>query len=84
MRHFELHPATLIAAHRAQRQGGPRVMGHYHSHPSGCAEPSAQDVADAEPGSLWMILGGGRARLWRAGQEGFGEVNLIFARLAPK
>jgi desampylase len=68
---FEIDPAALIAAHRAERAGGPRLVGHYHSHPSGSAEPSARDAAAAEPGSLWLILGGGEARLWRAGAQGF-------------
>ena len=28
-------PAALIAAHRAQRHGGPTLIGHFHSHPTG-------------------------------------------------
>jgi desampylase len=64
---FELDPAALLAAHRAMRAGGPRLVGHYHSHPSGRAVPSVCDAADAQPdGALWLILGGGEARLWRA------------------
>ncbi|MBB6192492.1 proteasome lid subunit RPN8/RPN11 [Sphingobium wenxiniae] len=67
-RHFELDPAVLIAAHRAARTGGPRIVGHYHSHPSGVAVPSAIDAASAAPdGSLWLILADGAARLWIAG-----------------
>lgn len=66
-RHFELDPAVLIAAYRAARQGGPAVLGHYHSHPSGVAEPSMTDAENSAPdGSLWLIVGGGAARLWRA------------------
>ena len=48
-RHFELDPAALIAAHRAARAGGPPIIGHYHSHPSGVAVPSATDTACAPP-----------------------------------
>jgi desampylase len=67
-RHFELDPAILIATHRAARSGGPEIVGHYHSHPSGYAEPSRADAASAAPdGSLWMIAGRGQARLWLAG-----------------
>lgn len=74
-RHFELDPAVLIAAHRGARKGGPAILGHYHSHPSGRAEPSATDAAGAAPdGSLWLILGGGAARLWSAGPDGQGGV----------
>ena len=72
-RHFELDPVVLIAAHRAARAGGARILGHYHSHPSGLAIPSTTDAACAIPDdSLWLIMGGGVARLWvaRAGQDG--------------
>lgn len=66
-RHFELDPATLIAAHKAQRAGGPRIVGHYHSHPSGLPVPSSTDADHAAPdGSLWLIVGGGEGRLWIA------------------
>lgn len=63
---FEIDPAALIAAHRAMRAGGPRLIGHYHSHPTGMAEPSARDAAAAVPGDFWLILGAGEARLWRS------------------
>ena len=43
---FAAAPAALFAALRAARAGGPAVIGHYHSHPSGQATPSATD-ADA-------------------------------------
>ena len=66
-RHFELDPVALLAAHKAARAGGPAVMGHYHSHPSGRPELSATDAACAAPdGSLWLIIGRGEARLWIA------------------
>lgn len=64
---FEIDPAALIAAHRAARAGGGGVIGHYHSHPTGLAEPSPRDAADAAPdGSIWLIAGGGRVTAWRA------------------
>lgn len=56
-RTFEIDPVQLLAAHRHARTAGPAVIGHYHSHPSGQAEPSATDAARAdEPGALWLIL----------------------------
>lgn len=68
---FEIDPAQLIAAHRAARSGGPTVLGSYHSHPGGIAEPSARDAAAAAPdGSLWLIIGAGSAKLWRATAQG--------------
>ena len=69
---FEIDPAALVAALRAERAGGARVVGCYHSHPSGIAEPSARDAADAAPnGWLWLIVGaGGPVRAWRAVENG--------------
>ena len=77
---FEVDPAMLIAALRAERTGGPTLIGHYHSHPRGRAEPSARDRAAAEPGRLWLILGGGEARLWLAVRGGFAEMELVTDR----
>lgn len=65
-RTFEIDPQSLFAAIRAERNGGPRMIGHYHSHPSGSAVPSACDAEMAEPGRCWLIVSGGDARLWRA------------------
>jgi desampylase len=66
-RAFEIDPAQLVAALRAERGGGPRVVGCYHSHPSGPPEPSPRDAEAAAPnGWLWLIVGGGQARLFRA------------------
>lgn len=76
---FEIDPAALFAAYRTQRNGGPRLIGHYHSHPSGDAVPSACDAAAAEPGSLWLILAGGVARAWRAGAGSFEELPIVSA-----
>ena len=70
-RRFEIDPAILLGAHRAERQGGPSILGCYHSHPIGSPMPSALDAADAEPnGWLWLILGRENVRLWRAVQHG--------------
>ncbi|USI73105.1 M67 family metallopeptidase [Sphingomonas morindae] len=66
-RQFELDPAALFAAMRAERAGGPRLLGHYHSHPFGPPTPSPRDAACAnDAGKLWLIIGLGEARLWRA------------------
>lgn len=71
-RHFEIDPAALIAAHRAARSGGAQVLGYYHSHPNGRAEPSAEDIAMAEQaGRIWAIIASGNVLLWRDGAEGF-------------
>ena len=80
---FEIDPAALLAAHRAARNGGPAPIGCYHSHPTGDPTPSPRDAADAAPdGSLWLIVAGGKARLFRALPHGalhdrFDAVELI-------
>ena len=70
--HFEVDPQALIDAHRAMRRGGAaRLVGYYHSHPSGPPEPSATDRAlAARDAMIWAIIGQGRVMLWRAGGDG--------------
>jgi proteasome lid subunit RPN8/RPN11 len=84
--HFELDPAALFAALRSARAGGPAIVGHYHSHPSGRAHPSPTDAAAAAAdGALWLIVGGAEATAWRAVRDGavhgrFDPVGLAIAR----
>lgn len=69
--HFEIDPAALFAAIRAERAGGPRVAGYWHSHPSGDAQPSETDAAMAAPdGALWLIVAGTAVTGWRAVADG--------------
>lgn len=71
-RHFEIDPQALIDAHRAERGGGPKLIGYYHSHPSGPPEPSATDNASAAgDGKVWAIAARGEVRFWRDGPTGF-------------
>lgn len=70
-RHFEIDPRVLFAALRAERAGGPRIVGYWHSHPSGDATPSVTDAAmAAADGRLWLIAGGGAVTAWRAVEAG--------------
>lgn len=70
-RRFEIDPAALIAAHRAARDGGPTIIGHYHSHPGGTARPSVEDAAQsAADGAYWLIIARDQATLWRAVASG--------------
>lgn len=76
LRHFEIEPAALIAAHRAARSGGLPVIGYYHSHPAGHPVPSATDCEHAGgDGSIWAIVapgpGGGDVAFWRDDASGF-------------
>lgn len=75
LRHFEIDPATLLAAHREARVGGPRVIGYYHSHPEGPALPSATD-REHSTGDLriWAIVADGQVAFWRDTVNGFASV----------
>lgn len=77
---FEIDPQALVDAHRAARRGGPQVLGYYHSHPAGPAEPSATDRAQAaHDGAIWAIAGEQEVRLWRDGQGGFAPLSYSLA-----
>ena len=70
--HFEIDPQALINAHRAARGGGAGVLGYYHSHPVGPAEPSATDRACAAgDGKVWAIVSRDDIRFWQDGKQGF-------------
>lgn len=78
---FEVDPVVLVGAYKAERAGGPAVIGHYHSHPNGAPLPSARDATAAQPGRYWMIVAGGRAAMYIAAETGpiegvFTEVGL--------
>lgn len=56
---FEIDPAAQFALLRSLRGTGRKIVGCYHSHPDGRAEPSARDAEGAsEPGFVWLIAGG--------------------------
>ena len=70
--HFEIDPQALIDAHRAERQGGLTLLGYFHSHPTGEAEPSATDRASAAgDGKIWAIAAGGDVQFWQDEPDGF-------------
>jgi proteasome lid subunit RPN8/RPN11 len=75
---FEIDPRALIAAHRAAREGGPQVLGYFHSHPSGLPEPSATDRASGTgDGRAWAIVGEGKVGWWRDGARGFVPLSYV-------
>lgn len=74
--HFEIDPQALIDAHRAARDGGPQVLGYFHSHPKSAAAPSATDRAMAAgDGRIWAIAGEGELTLWRDEPAGFAALS---------
>lgn len=52
--HFEIDPADHFAALRSARAAARQIVGCYHSHPNGRAEPSAHD-GGSEDGFVWLI-----------------------------
>lgn len=58
---FDIDPLDQFAAHKAARARGRAIIGCYHSHPNGRAEPSAADLAGAdEENFLWLIASNDR------------------------
>jgi desampylase len=57
---FEIDPAAHFALQRALRGTERAVVGCYHSHPNGRAEPSPRDRAGGcEDGWVWLIIATG-------------------------
>lgn len=75
---FEIDPAMLIAAHKAERSGGPRLLGCYHSHPNGAPELSQTDRdAAGSAVALWLVIASGAIRAWRnTGSGRFHEIEI--------
>jgi proteasome lid subunit RPN8/RPN11 len=70
--YFEIDPQVLVDAHRAARSSKPQVLGYFHSHPTGPAEPSATDrEQSSRDGSVWAIVGETGVAFWRDGEAGF-------------
>ncbi len=68
-RRFEVDPRLRLRLERTLRGGPDAVVGVYHSHPDGVAEPSATDLSMVfEPDLVWVItaVGGGKAGPTRA------------------
>ena len=68
---FALDPAAHIRAEVAARAGGPTIIGYYHSHPNGRAEPSIRDAESAAPdGRVWLVIADDRITAWQAVAHG--------------
>jgi len=88
---FALDPAAQIAFQRSLRSRKPdqSVVGHYHSHPGGAAEPSDTDwqmVSEADV--IWLIVGvdGNQEtdmRAFRPGPDGFQGLELSAIDVTP-
>ena len=55
-RRFEVDPKLRLRLERALRESPDSVLGVYHSHPNGSAEPSETDISMIfEPDMIWLI-----------------------------
>ena len=53
---FEIDPGLRLRIQKANREGGNRIVGHYHTHPDGEAAPSATDRSQIyETDLIWLI-----------------------------
>ena len=53
---FEIDPQLRFDLMRELNGGPERIVGHFHSHPNGPAEPSARDLEQMyEPALVWFI-----------------------------
>ncbi len=74
-RRFEVDPKLRLRLERELRENPDSVIGVYHSHPDGSAEPSETDIAMIfEPDMVWLItaVADGRAgatRGWRPAED---------------
>ena len=69
---FEMDASDHLSASKTARARGHRIIGCYHSHPNGRAEPSAHDLAGAgEENFLWLIAAGDALAAFVYRREGF-------------
>jgi proteasome lid subunit RPN8/RPN11 len=79
---FEIAPEDHVAAAKAARARGHRLIGCYHSHPNGRPEPSPRDEG-GEDNFVWLIVATGGASpeiaAWLYRKGGFTPLELISA-----
>jgi desampylase len=83
---FEIDPMEQFRLMRELRGSGREIVGCYHSHPNGTAEPSAHDLENAsEDGFVWLIAAvdtaskGVTPAAFIYGNRAFGPVTLTVA-----
>ena len=75
-RRFEVDPKLRLRLERALRESPDSVIGFYHSHPDGSAQPSETDISMIfEPDMVWLITAvtdgrAGETAGWRPAEDG--------------
>lgn len=68
---FEIDPRALIDAHKACRKNSIEILGYFHSHPNGLAQPSRCDAEMAEMDEkIWLIIAQNNISAWRCHYNG--------------
>jgi desampylase len=63
-------PEAVLRIESAATRAGFELLGFFHSHPDGSAEPSRRDLASAWPGYLYVIVpAGGAPTAWRLAED---------------
>jgi [CysO sulfur-carrier protein]-S-L-cysteine hydrolase len=79
---FEIDPQLRFDLMRELSGGSERIVGHFHSHPNGPAEPSARDLEQMyEPELVWFITSVKKGRPEVTAAFGFNESAQQFAPL---
>ena len=82
-RHFLIDPEVQFALLHRLRGTGARILGCFHSHPGGLAEPSATDKSQAyEANFLYLIAGGDSASGFTLKAYVFDDVRKTFAKVS--
>ncbi len=56
-KNFEIDPALILQHQKNSRLGHDRILGHYHSHPDGQAQPSVDDQAkNYDDELIWVVV----------------------------
>lgn len=84
-RHYRIDPHDHFAAIHDARGRGIQVVGAYHSHPAGTADPSATDATEACSDFLFVIIGLAgpcpQVAAWRWVHGNFTPIRLVRTRV---
>ncbi|MCA9777606.1 MAG: Mov34/MPN/PAD-1 family protein [Candidatus Eremiobacteraeota bacterium] len=68
---FDISDEWLLKQHYEARASELKVVGYYHSHPTGSGEPSVRDLRGHPAGATCLIIDrGGQIRLFTLAREG--------------
>lgn len=68
---FEIDPRALIDAHKLCRNFDLRILGYFHSHPNGLAQPSKRDADMTEiDEKIWIIIAQNDISAWQCRYDG--------------